>query len=87
MPVRLWQMGVSIGSLDAVVLTHFHSDHTAGLPDVWLTGWIGTPYGGRKEPFQGIGPVGTTTLMEGLQTAYQADIDIRLVDEGNPPRE
>lgn len=84
-PVRLWQMGVPIGSLDAVVLTHFHSDHTAGLPDVWLTGWIGTPYGGRKEPFRVIGPVGTTTLMEGLQTAYQADIDIRLVDEGNPP--
>jgi ribonuclease BN (tRNA processing enzyme) len=84
-PARLWQMGVPIGSLDAVVLTHFHSDHTAGLPDVWLTGWIGTPYGGREEAFRVIGPVGTTTLMEGLQTAYQADIDIRLVDEGNPP--
>ena len=58
-------MGVPIGSLDAVVLTHFHSDHTAGLPDVWLTGWIGTPYGGREEAFRVIGPVGTTTLMEG----------------------
>jgi ribonuclease Z len=76
---------IPIGSLDAVVLTHFHSDHTTGLPDVWLTGWIGTPYGGRTEPFRVFGPTGTKTLMEGLQTAYQADIDIRLVDEGNPP--
>src|SRR3954449_9492431 len=39
--VRLWQLRVPIGSLDAAFLTHFHSDHTNGLPDVWLTGWIG----------------------------------------------
>jgi glyoxylase-like metal-dependent hydrolase (beta-lactamase superfamily II) len=43
--IRLWQLGVSLGSIDAVFLTHFHSDHTIGLPDLWLTGWIDTPYG------------------------------------------
>jgi ribonuclease Z len=82
--IRLWQMGVRIGSLDATFLTHFHSDHTNGLPDVWLTGWIGTPYGSRIIPFRLVGPIGTKTLMENLEKAYQADIDIRHKDEGEP---
>jgi len=82
--IRLWQMGVRIGSLDATFLTHFHSDHTVGLPDVWLIGWIGTPYGSRITPFRLVGPIGTKTLMENLEKAYQADIDIRHKDEGEP---
>ncbi|MBK4217290.1 MBL fold metallo-hydrolase [Paracoccus caeni] len=82
--IRLWQMRIPIGSLDAVLLTHFHSDHTGGMPDLWLTGWIGTPYGGRSEPFNVIGPAGTQQLMDGLKTAYDDDVQIRLVDEGNP---
>jgi ribonuclease Z len=82
--IRLWQIRVPIGSLDATFLTHFHSDHTSGLPDVWLTGWVGTPYGSRQTPFRLIGPMGTKTLMENLEKAYQADIDIRHKDEGEP---
>jgi ribonuclease Z len=50
--IRLRQINVSKGSLmskiDALFLTHYHSDHTVGIPDLWLTGWLGT--GGRKEP-------------------------------------
>ena len=48
--IRLWQMRVPIGSLDATFMTHYHSDHTNGLPDVWLTGWLASPYGSRKGP-------------------------------------
>lgn len=84
-PVRLWQLRVPVGRLDATILTHFHSDHTSGLPDIWLTGWIGTPYGGRTTPFRVIGPTGTQALTDGIRAAYDADIRIRLVDEGNPP--
>lgn len=84
-PVRLWQLKVPIGRLNATILTHFHSDHTSGLPDIWLTGWIGTPYGGRTTPFRVIGPTGTRILTSGIKTAYDADVQIRLVDEGNPP--
>ena len=36
--IRLNQIGVSIGALNSVFLTHFHSDHTSGIPDLWLTG-------------------------------------------------
>jgi len=82
--IRLWQMRIPIGSLDATFLTHFHSDHTVGLPDIWLTGWVGTPFGSRQTPFTLIGPIGTKTLMENLEKAYQADIDIRHKDEGEP---
>jgi ribonuclease Z len=83
-PIRLWQLRVPIGSLHATFLTHFHSDHTNGLPDIWLTGWIGAPYGSRITPFRLIGPIGTKTLMEHIEKAYQADIDIRHKDEGEP---
>ena len=82
--IRLWQAHVSMGALTATFLTHFHSDHTVGLPDVWLTGWIGRPYGGRRTPFVIYGPQGTTAMMEALYRAYQPDIVIREADEHYP---
>lgn len=79
--IRLWQMRVPIGSLDATFMTHYHSDHTNGLPDVWLTGWLASPYGGRKGAFHIVGPTGLQRLMDGLWTAYQGDIEVRQADE------
>ena len=38
--IRLWQAGIRLSSVTAHFLTHFHSDHTGGLPDLWLTGWL-----------------------------------------------
>lgn len=80
--VRLWQAGVPIGSLDAVFLTHFHSDHTVGLPDLMLTGWIDTPYGRRKTPLRLLGPRGTLALARGIEAAFATDIETRIADEG-----
>src|SRR4051812_4499255 len=34
---RLVEVGVRLGSIDGVFLTHLHSDHLVGLPDLWLT--------------------------------------------------
>jgi ribonuclease Z len=70
--------------LNAVFLTHFHSDHTSGIPDLWLTGWIGRYYGNRQSPFRVIGPKGTVSLMQNLERAYADDIRIRYADEKNP---
>ena len=37
---RLYQLGVPFQKINAVFLTHLHSDHIVGLPDLWLTGWV-----------------------------------------------
>jgi ribonuclease Z len=83
--IRLYQIGVSIGQIDALLLTHYHSDHTCGIPDVWLTGWLQSHFGARTRPFRVIGPVGAKDLMSNLERAYAADIKIRIADEKLPP--
>ena len=82
--IRLNQISVPMGTLNAVFLTHFHSDHTSGIRDLWLTGWIGRYYGNRQSPFRVIGPKGTVSLMQNLERAYAEDIRIRYADEKNP---
>jgi ribonuclease Z len=83
--IRLYQLGVPMGRIDALLLTHYHSDHTSGIPDVWLTGWLQSHFGTRTKPFRVIGPVGAKVLMENLERAYALDIKIRIADEKLPP--
>lgn len=82
--IRLNQIKVPLGQVDAVFLTHFHSDHLNGLPDFWLTGYLTTPYAARKRPMRLIGPTGTRRLAEGMRAAFADDIRIRLADEDVP---
>ncbi len=82
--IRLWQIRVPIRALNATFLTHFHSDHIVGIPDLWLSGWLGGPYGQRKTPFNIVGPTGTRELMTNLERAYASDIRIRIADENYP---
>jgi len=79
--IRLFQIGVPIGKIDALLLTHFHSDHTVGIPDLWLTGWLSSYFGARQKPFHVVGPVGTETLTRHLEAAYSRDVEIRIEDE------
>ena len=83
--IRLYQLAVPMGKIDALLLTHFHSDHTSGIPDVWLTGWLTSFYARRTRPFRVIGPRGAYNLMSNLEKAYAADIRIRIEDEKLPP--
>jgi len=82
--IRLYQLGVPIGVIEALLLTHFHSDHTVGIPDLWLTGWLNSHFGTRAKPLRVIGPCGARTLMRNLEKAYAADIKIRVEDEKLP---
>jgi ribonuclease Z len=82
--MRLFQLKVPLGKIDALFLTHFHSDHTSGLPDLWLTGWLESSFGTRRTPLHVIGPVGTKVLTSNLEKAYAADIKIRIEDEKLP---
>jgi ribonuclease Z len=83
--IRLYQIGVPLGRIDALLLTHYHSDHTSGVPDVWLTGWLQSHYAARTRPLRVLGPTGAKELMSNLQRAYAADIKIRIADEKLPP--
>jgi ribonuclease Z len=83
--IRLYQLNVPLGRIDALLLTHYHSDHTSGIPDVWLTGCLQSHFGTRKKPFRVIGPVGAKSLMENLERAYALDIEIRIADEKLEP--
>ena len=79
--IRLSQLHIPLGSIEVVFLTHYHSDHTIGIPDLWLTGWLPPPFGHRKSPFHVIGPTGAVELMSNLERAYAADIKIRMADQ------
>ncbi len=60
--------------LRRVFLTHLHSDHTTGLPDLMLTPWVLE----RTAPLEVYGPPGTKRMVDLLQQAYSEDIAIRL---------
>jgi ribonuclease Z len=83
---RLWQLQIPLRNMTAVFLTHLHSDHIVGIPDLWLTGWLPPAYGRRTVPFRVWGPLGTKEMMAHLEKAYQADIRIRTEDEHLPPQ-
>ena len=82
--IRLFQLGIPIGKVNPVFLTHFHSDHTSGFPDLWLTGWLKSWFGTRRSPLRVIGPIGTINLTSNIERAYVADIKIRIEDEKLP---
>jgi ribonuclease Z len=69
-------------AVDDVLLTHLHSDHVVGLPDLWLTGWIF----GRAAPLRVRGPPGTKSLVAHLEEAFAFDVGVRRDrDEALPP--
>ena len=74
---RLFQLRIPFGEISGLFLTHLHSDHVVGFPDLWLTGWIGQPWGKRKVPLPVWGPTGTREMMSHLEKAYQFDIQVR----------
>ena len=60
--------------LKVAFLTHLHSDHSAGLPDLILTPWVM----GRDEPLELYGPEGVADMAEHVLKAYDADIRYRI---------
>jgi ribonuclease Z len=71
--IRLTQAGVNPTDLDGLFLTHLHSDHVVGIPDLWLSGW----FLGRSKPLPIWGPPGTRSMAEHLVQAFGFDIRIR----------
>lgn len=74
---RLHQLQVPFADITGLFLTHHHSDHVVGFVDLWLTGWIGRPWGMRSTPLRVWGPQGTRQMMEHLPKAFHVDIRVR----------
>jgi len=68
--------------LGHVFLTHLHSDHTVGLPDLLFTPWVLE----RQSPLTVIGPPGSERMMTHLAAAFQEDVYMRLfgLEPANP---
>jgi len=60
--------------LTHVFITHLHSDHTLGYPDLIFTPWVLE----RSEPLEAFGPPGLAAMTEHLLAAYKEDLHIRL---------
>jgi ribonuclease Z len=84
---RIWQTRLPLGSITAVFLTHLHSDHVVGLPDLWLTSWLPTAFGARTAPLQVFGPAGTRDMTAALQNAFRWDIRARTGGEEQVAKE
>ena len=69
---RLRQLGIRLGQVNALFLTHLHSDHVVGVPDLWLHRWVGMTE--QTAPLEVFGPPGTKEMMSFLSRAYESDI-------------
>jgi ribonuclease Z len=78
-PRKLGPMGLSPGLIDAILLTHFHSDHIDGLGEMMLQRWGG---GSHKDPVPVIGPQGVESVVEGFNEAYAQDKKYRVAHHG-----
>lgn len=65
---------LAVENLKTAFLTHLHSDHTAGYPDLILTPWVM----GRDEPLEVYGPEGIQEMTKHILEAYKEDIRVRL---------
>ena len=65
--------------LRVAFVTHLHSDHTVGYPDLIFTPWTI----GRRVPLEVYGPKGLRAMTSHLLEAYRVDIETRTNAEGN----
>ena len=71
---RLSAAGLPSTGVTALFITHLHSDHTLGYPDLIFTSWVM----GRRAPLQAYGPHGLQDMTDHLLAAYREDIAIRV---------
>jgi ribonuclease Z len=73
--MRAAAVGVSAAAIDAVLLTHLHSDHITDLNDVITSRWV-TSF--APAPLTVVGPPGTREVIDGLLAFLAPDISYRL---------
>jgi ribonuclease BN (tRNA processing enzyme) len=66
--------GLAPSKLATVFITHLHSDHTVGLPDLIFTPWVLE----RAVPLRVYGPRGIRSMIDHLERAYTEDVRNRI---------
>ena len=64
---------LNVKKLNIVFITHLHSDHTLGYPDLIFTPWVLD----REEPLQSYGPRGLKSMTGHIEQAWKKDIQVR----------
>ena len=67
---NLGRMGINQGDIDALFLTHFHSDHIDGLGEMAMLRWVAD---NNSSPLPVYGPVGVAEIVNGFNQAYARD--------------
>ena len=73
------QAQLPMDRITGVLLTHYHSDHIAALPDVNLQSWVA----GREAALQVFGPKGVQRIVDGFNEAYALDRGYRTAHHGS----
>jgi ribonuclease Z len=69
--LRLQQQGASIRDINAIFITHLHSDHLTGLPDLYATAELRPlAIGGRTKPLELWGPDGIDNVARGIELMF-----------------
>lgn len=76
---NLAAMGMPIGRIEGLFLTHFHSDHIDGLGPMLLLRWSG---GAATSPLPIHGPPGVERVVAGFNEAYALDNGYRTAHHG-----
>lgn len=71
--MRLAAADIPWSSIHSTFITHLHSDHIDGLPDLFHSTW----QFGSGRPFELYGPEGIRNAADGILKFYEADIHIR----------
>ena len=76
---NIGKLGISHGRIEAIFLTHFHSDHIDGLGELLMQRWVST---GNAVPVPVYGPAGVEKVVNGFMQAYSQDQHYRVAHHG-----
>ena len=75
---RANEIGLPMGRLSGVLLTHFHSDHISALGEMHLASWVR----GRPSKLDVYGGPGINQVVDGFNMAYGLDYGYRVAHHG-----
>jgi ribonuclease Z len=77
---RLVSAGAKGSAIDALLLTHLHSDHLVDLFQLVISSW----HQGRDRPQRVLGPQGTRRFVDGLMALWRPELEQRIAHERRP---